>query len=256
MNVTHSEQTVAQLSKKLRQQRILSLILAIALVFVGVAYSLLWSETKSDGNHAQGDTEQIADGGDQTAAEPDLSAEPYMVLGEADAPVTIYEWTDYTCPYCGLYHRETLPTIVKEYIDSGKVRLEVHDVTFIGEQAEDAAVAARAAGLQDHYFDYLFKVYGLSADGAKPNLDEQQLTDLAAELDLDLDTFAKDFASEGLRQEVQASTQQAQQMGISGVPFFVVATSGTLADSQQLNGAQEIDTFRQVIDQQLESAGR
>lgn len=250
MNSNDGQQRAEVLETKLRNYRILSILLAVALVFIGVAYAMQWSSTK-DGAGQQQPTSETP-----SAEEPDLSTAPYMVLGDDDAPVTIYEWTDYTCPYCGLYHRDTLPTVIKEYVDEGKVRIEVHDVTYIGEQAEDAAVAARSAGLQDRYFDYLFAVYGLSADGAKPNLDEAQLKELADGLDLDAEKFAADFASPELRHEVQSSTAQAQQLGISGVPFFIVSQTDTLQGAQQLNGAQEIDAFRSVIDQQLKTAGQ
>ena len=257
--------TVA-LERKLRTQRIVSLILAAALVFLGVAYTLLWNDTKdlaeapvggggSTPTTQEPTTPGAPDTQDQTAQEPDLSTASYMALGDADAPVTIYEWTDYTCPYCGLYHRDTLPDIIAEYIDTGQVRLEVHDVTFIGDQAEDAAVAARAAGQQDRYFDYLFAVYDLGADGARPNLDEAQLASLADDLGLDPDEFAKDVEDTGIRQEVQQSTRFAQSIGISSVPIFLVTHTGTLEGAQQLQGAQGIDAFRQVIDAQLASAG-
>lgn len=232
------------------------MILAVALVVVGAAYTVLWLDTKdlvaaAEQNGVSNAAGQGADTPQAPAAEPDLSTAPYMTIGADDAPVTIYEWTDFTCPYCGLFHRDTLPAIISEYVDSGQVRIEVHDVTFIGEQAEDAAVAARAAGQQDRYFDYLFAIYELGADGGKPNLDEAQLSALADELGLDSATFAEDFASAELRSTVQASTAQAQAMGISGVPFFLVANTGTLAGAQQLNGAQPFDTFTQVIDAQL-----
>lgn len=243
----------AALQRKLRGQRLISLMLAVALVVVGVAYTMLWNDTKNLATAAVAEPE-APQAGSAPVQEPDLSTAPYMVIGDEDAPVTIYEWTDYTCPYCGLYHRNTLPAIISEYIDAGKVRLEVHDVTFIGDQAEDAAVAARAAGQQDRYFDYLFAVYGLGADEQRPNLDPAQLTALASDLDLDVDAFTQAFGDEGLRHEVQASTAAAQSLGISSVPFFLVTHTGTIAGAQQLQGAQEIDVFRSAIDTQLASA--
>lgn len=249
--VTKREQTVVGLEKKLRTSRLLSLVLAVALVFVGGAYATLWSDSKQAAEElatAQAQAAQVAEAQAPGAQEPDLATEPYMVIGDDDAPVTITEWTDYTCPYCGLYHRDTLPQIIADYVDSGEVRIEIHDVTFIGDQAEDAAIAARAAGLQDRYLDYLFAVYELGADGNKPNLDAAQLTALAEELGLDMEQFAGDIASGDLRGQVQASTQKAQSLGITGVPFFIVSNTGTLQGAQSMNGAQPYENFQQVLD--------
>lgn len=251
----------ATLQRKLRSQRIISLILAIGLAFVGVAYAQLWSDTKDlvgatpEATAPTGGTAAPENLDTAQQAPQELSSAPYMTLGSDDAPITITEWTDFTCPYCGLFHRETLPEIITEYIDTGKVRLIVHDVTFIGDQAEDAAVAARAAGQQDHYFEYLFALYDLGADGAKPNLDETQLTVLAEELGLDMTAFETGFADASIRQTVQASTAQAQSIGISAVPFFLVSQTGTLEGAQQLRGAQELSTFQQVLDAELATIG-
>lgn len=252
----------AQLERKLRTSRILNLVLVIALVFVGGSYAaLLWGSSNNGGAtppsaaEITDNTGATQDATDQTNPTPqaqpapaNLNAEPYMTIGSPDAPVVLYEWTDFTCPYCGLFHRDTLPSIITDYVDTGKVRIEIHDVTFIGPQAEDAAVAARAAGQQDRYADYMFGVYALGADGARPDLGRDTLFGVAEQLGLDMKRFESDFADPDLRAKVQASTALAQAIGINSVPYFVAAPSGSLEGAQEVKGAQPLENFKVFLD--------
>ena len=74
------------------------------------------------------------------------------VKGDADAPVTIVEFSDYECPYCGRFYKGTYGQIVEEYIDTGKVKLVFRDFPLSFHQnAQKAAEAAECAGEQDKY---------------------------------------------------------------------------------------------------------
>lgn len=237
----------SQLRKKLRVSRVLNLVLAGALLFVGGSYIALVTQNTNE-------TPQT----NTAAAEPVVvraASDDPMAIGELDAPVTLLEWTDFTCPYCGVFNRETLPVLIEEYVDTGKVRLEVHDVTFIGEQAEDAAVAARAAGEQGKYFDYLLAVYELGANENKPDLSRETLFGLAEQVGVaDMARFEADFTGTELRSLVQQSTALAQNIGVSSVPFFAVTPDGSIENAQALKGAQPIEQFRQYLDQMIEQA--
>lgn len=250
-SATAEQPDVASLQKKLSRSRVLNAVLAAALVFVGGAYAALSLNKPGDALANANAVQQPATQQQTTVDAAMIAATDYMTLGSADAPVTLYEWTDFTCPYCGVFNRETLPVLIEEYINTGKVRLEMHDVTYIGPQAEDAAVAARAAGLQGKYFDYLFGVYELGRNDNRPDLSVEQLKALAAEIGLDLNKFESDFNSVTLRQEVQSSTQLAQSLGVTGVPFFVGASTSTLEGLTSLNGAQPLESFREFLDQQV-----
>jgi protein-disulfide isomerase len=81
--------------------------------------------------------------------------------GSQDAPVTIVEFSDYECPFCGRFFRETLPALQTEYIDSGRVRLVYRDFPLNSHRhAQKAAEAAKCADGQGHYWamhDLLFE---------------------------------------------------------------------------------------------------
>ena len=81
-----------------------------------------------------------------------LKGEP--ALGSSQAPVTIVEFSDFECPYCRVFHEQVLPSLKREYIDTGLVRFIHKDLPLpFHRQARPAAAAARCAGEQNRYWD-------------------------------------------------------------------------------------------------------
>jgi|SRR5436309_4597280 len=76
-------------------------------------------------------------------------------LGLTDAPVTVVEFSDYQCPFCGRFYSTTLPALKRDYIDTGKVRYVFRDYPLdqIHPQARKAAEAAHCAGDQGKYWE-------------------------------------------------------------------------------------------------------
>jgi protein-disulfide isomerase len=171
-----------------------------------------------------------------------------MAVGKVDAPVVMVMWTDMRCPFCAVFNRDTLPKLMDEYVDAGKVRIEVHDVAFFGEQSENAAVAARAAGAQGKFHEYLQAVYAVAPEGRHPKLPRAKLVDFAEQVDVpDIARFKADLDSQPLHEEQRLSTSAAQGLGVSSVPFFVVG-------QDSIAGAQPIEVFREFLDGALTEA--
>ncbi|HEX2113024.1 MAG TPA: DsbA family protein [Alphaproteobacteria bacterium] len=76
-----------------------------------------------------------------------------MVIGAANAPVTIIEYASLTCPHCARFHAETLPRLKSEYVETGKVKFVFRDFP-LDRLALDAATIAQCAG-PDRYFTFL-----------------------------------------------------------------------------------------------------
>ncbi|HEY6262798.1 MAG TPA: thioredoxin domain-containing protein, partial [Nitrospiraceae bacterium] len=73
--------------------------------------------------------------------------------GRADAPITLLEYSDFTCGYCGKFFRETWPRLLSKYIETGKVRFVYRDYPRSDQGVGvEAAVAARCAGAQGRYW--------------------------------------------------------------------------------------------------------
>ena len=169
-----------------------------------------------------------------------------LAIGDIDAPVVLSEWADLRCPFCARVTTEIMPTLIAEYVDTGKVRLEFHDVSYFGEDSTTGAVALRAAAEQGRFAEYLHAVHAAAPpEGGHPDLPRKTLIAFAETAGVpDLERFTADLDRDDLRAAVEDSTTFAQQLGISSVPFFVIG-------DQAISGAQPIELFRQVLDEQL-----
>lgn len=174
-------------------------------------------------------------------------------LGAVDAPVVLHEWTDFQCPYCGAFSRDTMPVLIEEYVNTGKVRLEVHDAALVGgDTSVEIAAAVRAAGDQGRYFEYYDEVYlEMAAQGeSRATYDRALLITLAERAGVpDLETFAASIDSGEHKAGVLEETEHARNIGVNGVPFFSTSGCGTV-----LSGAQPIDSFRAALDEVIAAA--
>jgi protein-disulfide isomerase len=82
-----------------------------------------------------------------------------FVLGNPKAPVTLVEYGDLQCPICREFAVATLPTIVRDYVRTGKVKLEFRGLAFIGADSEKALKAAVAAGAQSRGWNMIDLLY-------------------------------------------------------------------------------------------------
>lgn len=235
------------------RRRILILVLAgLALIAVMLIASLMRPGQETP----DADPAPTAGGDAPTAQEPEQPQLPDLArrvegdaaaLGDVDAPVVLIEYADYRCPYCGVFSSETLPQVITEYVDAGKVRIEWRDTPIFGEHSLNAAVAARAAGRQGLFWEYQHAVYAFQGDSRK-DLPREQLLALAADIGVpDLAAFEVALDDRELMQAVALDAQEAQSLGVSSTPTFLVGQT-------PLTGAQPIDVFRQVIDAELARA--
>ncbi|BBH70064.1 hypothetical protein ACTI_67490 [Actinoplanes sp. OR16] len=172
-----------------------------------------------------------------------------MTIGDPAAPVVMVQWTDMRCPFCAVFNRETLPVLRREYVDTGKIRIEIRDVAFFGAESEDGAVAARAAAMQGRFFEFLTALYAGAPDSGHPDLPREKLIAFAHEAGVpDIPKFTADLDRPGLRVAARASNAEAARLGVGSVPFF-------LAGDKTLSGAQPITVFRSYLDDAIAAAG-
>jgi protein-disulfide isomerase len=169
-----------------------------------------------------------------------------MAVGDVDAPVVMIEYADYRCPFCARFAVETRPQL-QPLVDEGVLRIEFRDFVIFDEPSHDAAVAARAAAAQGVLEPYQEAVFSLST-GGHAELDRQVLLDLAEEVGVpDLEAFEAALDDPALAAAVDADTAEAQRIGLSSTPTFLVNTT-------VVQGAQSAAYFEQVIAQEEERA--
>lgn len=170
-----------------------------------------------------------------------------LAMGSPDAPVVLTEWADYRCPFCSVWAEETLPEL-QRYIDDGTLRVEFRDLAIFGDESVRAATAARAAGQQGRYFEFAHALYAALPNEGHPDVTDETVLGIVADLGLDEEQFARDWADPALANAVLSDTLEAQQMGITSTPAFVVG-------GQFIAGAQPLEVFEQVIDDQAALLG-
>lgn len=208
---------------------------------------------------AQQPTTSGAPGGQQTGASgqatPDQallalahrSKDDPLALGKVDAPVVMIEWSDFQCPFCGKYSRETEPILIKDYVDKGLLRIEWRDFPYFGKQSVQAAKAARAAGRQGKFWQFHDEIYERELPPNSGKLTDEFLVSVAKDVGLDVDRFRQDMADPDVAKAVDADYSEAQKLGISGTPTFLV-------NGKPAVGAQPIDTFRTMIEDAAKAA--
>jgi protein-disulfide isomerase len=161
--------------------------------------------------------------------------------GPADAPITLIEYTDYQCPYCGRA-QETIAAILKRY--DGLVRhVFKHLPLPMHQQARPAAEASMCAGDQGKFWeihDWMF------ANRASINRDA--ILAQAAELGLDVEKLTQCLDEKVHSAEVDQDMNEARGFGINGTPGFVV-------NGRIISGAQPLEAFTSIINEELTRAG-
>src|SRR5262245_22025800 len=169
--------------------------------------------------------------------------------GDKDARVTLVEFSDYQCPFCGRFYRETWPEIDRDYVKTGKVKYVFRDFPLEGlhPQALKADEAAHCAGAQGKYWAMHDRLFD-----SQTALEEKDLAQHAGAVGLDLARFEQCLQSGRYTAQVRQSLQDGVQLGVSGTPTFIVGLSepgsATIKAAAILRGAQPYSSFKQALD--------
>jgi protein-disulfide isomerase len=162
-------------------------------------------------------------------------------LGSVMAPVTVIEFSDFGCPYCALFARETLPELKREFVETGQVRWQyVPFVLGIFQNGEEAARTSECAGEQDRFWPMHDHLYERQREWRGSGSPEALFLGYAAALDLDEDAFARCFRENLPRQRIERSNQLAAAVGVRATPTFVV-------NGRPIEGALPLDQFRLLL---------
>lgn len=166
-------------------------------------------------------------------------------LGPEDAPVTIVEFSDYQCPYCGRFHSNTLQPLLDHYGDL--VQFIYREYPIIGGQSSaDAGAAALCANQQNQYWSFADLIWEATAN--RESLTSETLTNFAIQLELDMLAYTVCVESgEGIDMVV-IDYQAGRDFAITGTPTFFI-------NGEKLVGAQPIEVFMSVIDRKLQEKG-
>jgi protein-disulfide isomerase len=163
--------------------------------------------------------------------------------GRSDAPVTVYEMSDFQCPYCREFALTTMPLLEREYVQAGKARFVYINLPLssLHKNATAAAEVAMCAAREQRFWpmhDLLFRHQDQWAALASPRAYLLALGDSAR---LDSARLARCVASRATAADVQADVGRARRAGATSTPTFYI--EGAL-----LEGAAPVTVFRAVLD--------
>lgn len=162
------------------------------------------------------------------------------VLGDDDAPITIVEFSDFECPFCGRFHTQTWPELKQKYIDTGKVKFVYRDFPLsFHPQAQKAAEAAECAGEQDKFWEMHELLFNPGVQGGVASFKQY-----ASQIGLNTAKFNDCLDSGKMIAEIRKDIADGAAVGVQGTPAFYV-------NGVEVSGAQPFQVFQQIIDGQL-----
>lgn len=196
-----------------------------------------------------GDAGQKAVIGGEPSGPIEVSADDDAFLGPENAEVEIIEFSDFQCPFCRTFWKNTLSRIKNEYIDSGKVKFVYRDFPLsFHPMAQKYAEAAECAGNQNKYWemhDKIFDEQDKLGTGTISDYDVGDLKRWANELGLNVSEFNQCLDSGKYTQEVRDDFSDGSAAGVSGTPSFFV-------NGRLIVGSQPFESFKQIIDAELQ----
>ncbi len=171
-------------------------------------------------------------------------------IGKADAPLTIAFWSDFQCPFCKSFELSTLPDIIKDYVDTGKVKVVFMDFTFLGEDSTAAALYSRSIWklYPSQYFAWRTAMYvAQDAEGDQGFGDAASIDKLDATVSgIDAAKVAADVKANTAAYQalVDADRAEAQKSGVSATPSLIIGT-------QLIAGAYPYANFQAAIETAL-----
>lgn len=167
------------------------------------------------------------------------------IKGNKDAKVTIVEFADFRCPFCERFFKDAESSLMKDYVDTGKVKYAFRHYAFLGQESVWAAEASECANEQGKFWDFHDWLYNNQApESDLEYYSKDNLTKYASSIGIDTNQFASCLNSDKYAKQVQDDLSAGQQAGVNGTPTLFI-------NGIPIVGAQPYTAFKTVIDQEL-----
>jgi protein-disulfide isomerase len=177
-----------------------------------------------------------------------------LTVGDPKAPVTLVEYGDLQCPICRAFAVETLPTIVRDYVRTGKVRLEFRGLAFIGPDSQRALQAVVAAGAQNRGWNLIDLLYRNQGEENSGWASDATLTAAAKAIPgLLAGRWLDDRGGAATRQDILAMRVQAESLMGEQIrtPSFEVGRTGQPTRYLPI-GSLDASAFTPTLDRLLQ----
>ena len=197
---------------------------------------------------------KLTDSGEQEVQKSDItaslfSAKATSLLGSPDATITMIEFGDYQCFYCNRFFHNTESEIVKNYVDTGKVKIIFKDFTIIGQDSVNAAHASHCANEEGKFWEYHDTLYNHWTGENNGWASSDNLLEFAKQIGLDEAALKECMSDERYTAVIEQSNSDARTLGITGTPaFFVIGSDNTVT---KIGGAQPYEVFEKIFESQI-----
>jgi protein-disulfide isomerase len=191
----------------------------------------------------------------QEAGPPKITIKTFLdntspVLGNPDAPITLVEFGDYQCHYCNVFFHNTEENILKNYVDTGKVKMVFKDYNIIGPDSVTASHGAHCAEEQGMFWEYHDILYSNWTGENNGWASSDNLFKFAQEIGLDVDKWSDCMINSKYSEIILASNEDAKLLELTGTPsFFVIDQNNKVT---KLFGAQPYEQFETIFNAILE----
>lgn len=169
------------------------------------------------------------------------------ILGKDNAPITIYEYSSFTCFHCADFHLDVLPKLKQEFIDTGKVKVIFADFP-IDKKAMQAAMVA-ACIPQNNYFKFVDLLFRKQREWSMSSKTEKLLAQYASLNGITEEQAVKCMSNEVEAKEIMNTRQNAvDQLGIMGTPSLLIVKGN---NRELLPGAPSYSQLKEILDNQL-----
>lgn len=221
--------------------------LPVAVIVAGlfIAGAVMWNGSKpagSPGSQPSGTAPSVNI--------KDINTDGNPFIGDVNAPVVIASWGDFKCQYCKNFETQTLPQIISDYVETGKVKIVFMDFAFLGERSTTLALYGRSVWnlYPEQYLAWRTAVFNAQdGEGNQGFGDVASIDKLNATIaGIDATKIAADVKTNKKIYEEQMNDdkKEGQKVGIGATPSFVIGT-------EVIQGAYPYPTFQVAIDAAL-----
>ena len=234
----------ATVSKPAEASTNMTLSIPAAIIIAGLMISASIVLTHFWGKTATTDTVKAP-----TASIKDVKIEGEPFIGKADAPALAY-YSDYQCPFCKKFDETILPTIRKEYVDTGKLKIVFKDFTFLGPDSDTAALFGRAvwALYPDQYFAWREAMFASQDDEGSVGFGDrasiEALTRKIAGIDQAKVSAAVDAHAAEYKKSADADYEEGQTIGVTGTPSIIFG-------KQIMGGLYPMSAYTEALEKQF-----
>jgi protein-disulfide isomerase len=230
-------------------------VIALVVVAIVLAVVLTGGKSSSSSNApAVGSLENALPGASEVNDELKGIPQNGMSLGSPKAPVTLTEYIDLQCPICREFESVVMPNIVKDYVKTGKVRVETRVLKFIGPDSDKARKAMLAAAKQNKAYHFALVLYANQGTENTGWLTDDFLNQIAGSVPgLKVRVLRSEMGSSSVASQGEDMDKQGETDKVPGTPTLYVGKTGQKGTVVALTNADDETSLKTAIESALNS---